>query len=170
MEKQRELAKIERLDFVGDGKKTEYRCCLCTATLIGTRAFRKHCEDLHQGKRYGCDLCPYSANSKERIYDHRLRIHSLVTQVRPLTHFFPVCSKKSLICLALLRASGTSQIKGDHQVWLSRSASPWTPSKTTDANHCVFVKNIHFCTYFTLPISWLGRITDSLGTLAKNYL
>ena len=151
MEKQMELAKIEHLDFVGDGKKTEYRCCLCTATLIGTRAFRKHCEDLHQGKRYGGDLCPYSANSKERIYDHRLRIHSLVTQVRPLTHFFScLLIKRSLICLALLLASGTPQIQGHHQVWLSRSTSPWTPSKTTDANHdWVFVKKIriHFCTY-----------------------
>ena len=64
----------------GSNQKATYSCALCTEVLTGAHAFKQHCDDAHGGKRYGCDLCSYSALSKERIYDHRLRLHFLATR------------------------------------------------------------------------------------------
>ena len=69
-------------------EKLRTRCNLCPGEpeFEGAATFVQHYKTVHNGTRFGCDMCPYLANDLKRVHDHRLVIHNMAWGGKPIYH------------------------------------------------------------------------------------
>ena len=46
---------------------------------MSASAFGNHVKEKHNGRRFFCDHCSYSSNKANCVYDHRLKLHNVLS-------------------------------------------------------------------------------------------
>ena len=60
-------------------RRVQFQCAICKEVIAGSSEFSVHIKKVHDGKRFTCDLCPYASNKALCVYDHRLKIHNVIS-------------------------------------------------------------------------------------------
>ena len=67
------------LDEKTPDRRAQFKCAVCKNVIAGTTAFSEHIKREHDGKRFICDICPYASTKALCVYDHRLKIHNVLS-------------------------------------------------------------------------------------------
>jgi len=67
------------LDERTKDRRGQFQCAICNVVIAGGTAFSHHINREHDGKRFICDICPFSSGKAISVYDHRLKVHDVLS-------------------------------------------------------------------------------------------
>ena len=79
-----EAVSTDNLDYKGSSIISSYdtSCPQCGKVFTQRASMLQHVREIHEGKKFPCNMCPYQATRSSNLTQHKLRVHKLELKVK----------------------------------------------------------------------------------------